>query len=119
MFCECPHGAKARRACGSTIEGFGVARSAPGRYVSSAAYGSPGDQVHLHLPMPVRKIRSHPYVLEDSGQVALMRGPLVYCVEAADYPGLDVRDLALPRMPNSVRRNIPTYSVVWCFSMGR
>jgi DUF1680 family protein len=25
-----------------------------------------------------------------------MRGPLVYCIEGADYPGLDARDLVLP-----------------------
>jgi DUF1680 family protein len=52
--------------------------------------------VRLRLPMPVRKIRSHPYVSENNEQIALMRGPLLYCVEDADYPGMDVRDLALP-----------------------
>jgi len=69
---------------------------APGSYVEIRRNWQSGDHVRLHLPMPVRKIRSHPYLFEDSGRIALMRGPLVYCVEGADYPGLDVRDLVLP-----------------------
>ncbi len=68
----------------------------PGSYVELHRNWQPGDWVRLHLPMPIRRVRSHPYVFEDSERIALMRGPLVYCVEGADYPGLDVRDLVLP-----------------------
>jgi hypothetical protein len=28
--------------------------------------------------------------------VALRRGPLVYCLEGVDHPGVDLRDVALP-----------------------
>jgi DUF1680 family protein len=69
----------------------------PGSYVELRRSWQPGDQVRLRLPMPVRTIRSHPYVPETGGRIALMRGPLVYCVEGADYPSADVRDLILPR----------------------
>ena len=55
-----------------------------------------GDQVRLSLPMPVRRVECHPYVADNAGQVALLRGPLLYCVEGADNPGLDPRDLVLP-----------------------
>jgi DUF1680 family protein len=48
------------------------------------------------LPMPVRRLVAHPYVAENAGRVALMRGPLLYCVEAVDNPGLDPRELVLP-----------------------
>ncbi len=34
----------------------------------------------------------HPYVTENAGRVALMRGPLLYCLEGADHPGCDLRD---------------------------
>jgi uncharacterized protein len=51
------------------------------------------DRVELELPMPVRLLEAHPHVPEDAGRVALTRGPLLYCVEAADYPGADLRDL--------------------------
>jgi DUF1680 family protein len=67
----------------------------PGSYVELHRRWQPGDQVRLHLPMPVRQIRSHPYVFENSERLVLMRGPLIYCVEGVDYPGLDVRDLVL------------------------
>ena len=72
------------------------AEFAVGSYVEICRTWQAGDEVHLHLPMPALKLRSHPYVFEDSGRIALMRGPLVYCVEGADYPGLDMRDLVLP-----------------------
>jgi hypothetical protein len=45
--------------------------------------------------MPVRQVVAHPYVAENAGRVALLRGPLLYCVEGVDHPGVDLRDLAL------------------------
>jgi DUF1680 family protein len=47
-----------------------------------------GDVVELNLPMPVQAVRAHPKVTENLGRVALMRGPLVYCVESVDNVGL-------------------------------
>lgn len=44
----------------------------------------PGDTVTLALPMPPRRIQADPRVKEDQGQVALARGPLVYCLEGCD-----------------------------------
>jgi len=55
-----------------------------------------GDEVSLHLPMPVRRIEANPAVEADRGRVALMRGPIVYCLEAVDNGGA-VRDIYLPR----------------------
>lgn len=43
-----------------------------------------GDSVVLNLEMPVERILPHPLIREDAGQVALQRGPLVYCLEQAD-----------------------------------
>lgn len=69
--------------------------------LTSGSYGEirrtwhPGDLVHLTLPMPVRRIACHPYVFENAGRVALMRGPLLYCVEQADNPTINPRDLVL------------------------
>lgn len=45
---------------------------------------NPGDTVALSFPMPVERMLSHPKVAADEGRVALQRGPIVYCVEAAD-----------------------------------
>lgn len=43
-----------------------------------------GDVVELDLPMPVERIAANPRVKDNTGLVALQRGPLVYCVEAVD-----------------------------------
>jgi len=56
-----------------------------------------GDVVELDLPMPVRRVYAHEKVEADRGKVALMRGPIVYCLEAVDNPGVDLFRLALPR----------------------
>ena len=39
---------------------------------------------------------SHPYASDPSGRVALMSGPLVYCLEQADNGEVDVRDILVP-----------------------
>lgn len=56
-----------------------------------------GDVAQLALPLSIRVLTSHPHVLANYGRVAVMRGPLVYCVEDADHAGIDVWDVALPR----------------------
>jgi DUF1680 family protein len=68
----------------------------PGTYVQVQRAWQPGDVIELDLPMPVRRVTSHPYVTENAGRVALMRGPLLYCLEGIDHPGIDVRDVVLP-----------------------
>jgi hypothetical protein len=46
-----------------------------------------GDTIALELPMPIRRVLSHEKVAENTGRVALERGPLVYCAEWADNNG--------------------------------
>ena len=55
----------------------------------------PGDTIELTLPMPVRRIVSHPEVRTNHGKVALQRGPLVYCLEGVDNDGA-VLDVVIP-----------------------
>ena len=54
-----------------------------------------GDVIELSMPMPAQRIKSDPRVEADRGRVALQRGPLVYCLEAADNQG-HVRNLVIP-----------------------
>ncbi|MCX6876145.1 MAG: glycoside hydrolase family 127 protein [Verrucomicrobia bacterium] len=56
-----------------------------------------GDVVELALPMPVQRVYAHENVKDDTGKVALMRGPLIYCLEASDQAGADLAHLALPQ----------------------
>lgn len=72
---------------------------APGEdgYVHIGRCWQAGDVVELDLPMPVRRIYAHENVEADRGKVALMRGPVVYCLEAADHPDIDIFELSLPK----------------------
>ncbi|MGD2294664.1 MAG: glycoside hydrolase family 127 protein [Candidatus Aminicenantes bacterium] len=54
-----------------------------------------GDTVELGLPMPVRRVLSHPELKENAGKAALERGPIVYCAEWPDNQG-SVSNLVLP-----------------------
>jgi len=53
-------------------------------YAVIARLWQPGDTITLDLAMPVERIFAHPAVRADVGQVALKRGPIVYCLEEAD-----------------------------------
>jgi DUF1680 family protein len=68
----------------------------PGSYATVRRLWRPGDTVCLELPMLVRRVESHPYVVENAGRVALMRGPLLYCVEQVDNPAMALDDIELP-----------------------
>ncbi len=48
---------------------------------------TPGDEIKLDLPMPVRKVIAHEKVRADRRKMALQRGPIVYCAEAVDHSG--------------------------------
>lgn len=71
------------------------AESTPGQYLTIARHWKVGDVVTLSIPMQVRRIIAHPRVANNTGRVALMRGPLVYCVEETDNDIGDVRDVVL------------------------
>ncbi len=71
-----------------------------GSYVEVQRQWNSGDVVHLSLPMPLRLIASHPRVENNYNRVALMRGPLVYCVEQVDHPGVEIWNLILPAQPD-------------------
>ncbi|MBD9445538.1 beta-L-arabinofuranosidase domain-containing protein [Rhizobium sp. RHZ01] len=43
-----------------------------------------GDKIDLNIPLEARALWANPLVRQDAGRTALMRGPLVYCVEATD-----------------------------------
>lgn len=55
-----------------------------------------GDVVALQFPMEVRKVYANQHVRENAGCVALMRGPVVYCLEGADNGEL-LQSLRIPK----------------------
>jgi uncharacterized protein len=64
-------------------------------YVRVGRTWKKGDVVRLSLPMRVRRVHADPKVKADVGRVALMRGPVVFCLEGVDNGGR-VRNLCLP-----------------------
>jgi hypothetical protein len=54
-----------------------------------------GDVVELGLPMEPFIVEANPRVDAVRGSLAIQRGPLVYCLEAADHPGLNLLDIRL------------------------
>jgi DUF1680 family protein len=55
-----------------------------------------GDKVELTFDLPVTRMYANASVRVDAGCVALMRGPLVYCVEGVDN-GEKLQELRIPR----------------------
>lgn len=69
----------------------------PETYATVRRAWKAGDVVELDLPMPARLIEANPLVEENRNQVAVQRGPIVYCLESPDLPpGVGVEDVAIP-----------------------
>jgi DUF1680 family protein len=77
-----------------SVNGVPVEVSAPSTYARIEREWAAGDVVELDLPMPVRTVRAHRLAEELVGQVAVQRGPVVYCLESGDLPD----DIALERV---------------------
>jgi uncharacterized protein len=80
----------------------------PGTHVELRRSWADGDRVELRLPMGVRLVRAHPLAEELRNQVAVTRGPLVYCLEEIDLPaGVRLCEVHLPRSASLVPRHDP------------
>lgn len=65
------------------------------RFIPIKRTWRPGDVLTFSLPMSIRLHRAHPKVKELEGKVAVTRGPLVYCLESVDNPGIDIFTVVL------------------------
>jgi len=87
-------------ASGSTVKINGKPfgnRPEAGRYFEVRRTWSAGDVIELDLPMRVRLIEANPFVEELRGQVAIKRGPIVYCLESIDMPeDVKVTEVIIP-----------------------
>ena len=69
----------------------------PGTYLEIKKQWQAGDTIHLKLPMIPKLMAGHSRIEETRNQVAIMRGPVVYCLESQDLPkGVDLSDVYLP-----------------------
>jgi len=70
---------------------------AAGKYAEISRRWSVGDRIELDLPLPVQLIEAHPSVEELRNQVAVQRGPIVYCLESPDLPeGVRCSEVVIP-----------------------
>jgi DUF1680 family protein len=69
---------------------------ASGQYFEIRRWWSAGDRVEMVLPMSVQLLEAHPLVEETRNQVAVRRGPIVYCLESVDLPkNVKIADVAI------------------------
>ncbi|HEX8015870.1 MAG TPA: glycoside hydrolase family 127 protein [Flavobacterium sp.] len=59
---------------------------ASGSYQKIAQKWKKGDVIELNIPMPVQLMQANPLVEEVKNQVAVKRGPIVYCLESDQLP---------------------------------
>ena len=79
-----------------TVDGKPVPDAKPkDGFVTVRRSWSSGHILELELDMPVRRVHAHPKVKNNAGRVALMRGPIVYCIEDADHDA-PADQIALP-----------------------
>lgn len=67
-----------------------------GDYLTLTQTWSKGDIITLTLPMEAQVIEANPLVEECRGQVAVQRGPILYCLESNDLNSIDIDNIAIP-----------------------
>ncbi|MDO6518432.1 glycoside hydrolase family 127 protein [Zobellia uliginosa] len=68
------------------VNGTKLAEAVPGTFAKIERKWRPGDEITIDMPMETKFIEGHPRIEEVRNQVALKRGPVVYCIESADLP---------------------------------
>jgi len=74
-----------------------IETAAPGIYFELKRPWQAGDIVDLDIPMPTQLLEANPLVEDTLDQVAVKRGPVVYCLESVDLPeGVKVMNVRVP-----------------------
>ena len=78
------------------VNGKPVTGAMAGTYLPIHRHWASGDVIQVRFPMTPQPLSANPHVADDSGRVAIQRGPLVYCLEQLDQPGgVDLTDESL------------------------
>lgn len=84
--------------------------ASPGAYTRITRSWKAGDVLTLDLPLDVKLLEGHPRIEEVRNQVAVKRGPVVYCVETPDLPkGTDILDVYLPERSKLKAQHHPDF----------
>jgi uncharacterized protein len=78
------------------VNGKSITGAKAGQYLPIQRTWKPGDVVTLSFPMNTEVVASNPRVAEDTGRVAVRRGPVIYCMEGIDQPsGTTLSDISI------------------------
>lgn len=78
------------------VNGQPVSVTADKGYACVRRVWKKNDVLRLSLEMKAKLIESNPLLEETRNQVAVMRGPVVYCLESTDLDGLDIDKVVIP-----------------------
>nr|WP_320117317.1 glycoside hydrolase family 127 protein [uncultured Marinifilum sp.] len=68
-----------------------------GTYAKITRKWKKGDRITIDMPMDIKLLEGHPRIEEVRNQVAVKRGPVVYCIETSDFPkNISILDIYLP-----------------------
>ena len=95
-----------------TINGETSASSVERGYLLVTRDWSNGDTLELTLAMPVERVMPHSSIRQVAGQVALQRGPIIYCLEEVDN-GPRLANICLPASA-SLMSAFQAGSLRWC-----
>lgn len=70
----------------AAVNGISLEGVRAGKYLSIERTWRPGDTIVLDFPMKPRLVMANPKIEEARGQVAVMRGPVLYALEEIDLP---------------------------------
>lgn len=84
------------RSANVAVNGTNVKGAQPGQYLPIRRRWKSGDSVMLSLPLATELIAANPRVSENTGRVAVQRGPVVFCLEESDQPdGVPLADISI------------------------
>ena len=72
------------------------AKTQAGTYAEINRKWKAGDKVELVLPMEAKLVEANPLVEEARNQIAVKRGPVVYCLESQDLPNQKIINVVVP-----------------------
>jgi hypothetical protein len=85
-----------------TLNGEPVESALENGYFTISRKWKKGDKVIVHFDMEPRVVRAHAEVKADAGRIAVQKGPVVYCAEWPDNPGISVRGTIVNQKPTFV-----------------
>jgi len=77
------------------VDGRPVSGVVAGQYLALRRRWSGANVIEMAFDMEPQILRANPAVADDTGRVAIQRGPIVYCMEGVDQPGADAKSFPL------------------------